>query len=97
MSLLHPDADLSLSSLAHGADILRQLTLQRMPLFVDRALELFLARDKRRTPQNFFAALDLLFAVEAVEVSGYRIQRITKRSAVVQVGTNLELFGGDDA
>ncbi|MCW5115581.1 hypothetical protein B7L17_002045 [Burkholderia cenocepacia] len=97
MSLLHPDADLSLSPVVHGADILRLLAHQRAPLFVDRALELFLSLDKRRTPQNFFHALDLLFVVEAIDVTGYRIRRITNQSVTFPVGVNLDLFEGDNA
>jgi len=97
MSLLHPDADLSLSLVAHGADVLRLLAQQHTPVFVDRALELFLMHDKRRTPQNFFNALDLLFAVEAVDVTGYRIRRVTNQSAAFQVGINLDLFEDGNA
>ena len=73
MPLLHPDSDLSLSLIFYGADVLGALQSSRTPFTVDALLEKFLRADKRRTPENFFSTLDMLFATGAIVVKSYRV------------------------
>lgn len=80
MALLHPESDLTMSLITLGADILRQLHRQKVPVIVDDLLEGHLRGDRRRTPANFFAALDLLYSVGSVEREGYRIRLMTEVS-----------------
>lgn len=73
MALFHPESDLSLNIVAHGADVLRFLHKQHEPVIGDDLLEDFLRRDNRRTPSVFFAALDFLYSLGAIRREGYRI------------------------
>lgn len=93
MALLHPESDLTLSLVAQGADILRQLHAHNGSVVVDDLLEKHLRLDSRRTTANFFAALDLLYAVGAIEREGYRLSIV----ASVQDSFSDDLFGGGNA
>ncbi|WP_431258549.1 hypothetical protein ACQ86G_29335 [Roseateles chitinivorans] len=73
MAILHPDSDLSLSLVFYGADVLGTLRRLRKPLIVEDLLDRFLKADKRRTPQNFFSTLEMLFATGTIEVKGYKV------------------------
>lgn len=98
MALLHPDADLSMSLIAYGADVIRLLRLPSRPKTVDHLLERYLARDKRRTPQSFFATLDMLFALEVISVSGYKVHLLDQvRAPAPRLNYTPDLFGDNDA
>lgn len=98
MALLHPDADLSMSLIAYGADIIRLLRLPAQVKTVDELLEKYLMRDKRRTPQSFFAALDMLFALGVINVTGYKVHLLERaRPTTPLVTYTPDLFGNDDA
>lgn len=74
MALLHPESDLTLSLVAQGAGILQQLGAQSRPVIVDQLLEAHLKQDSRRTVSNFFAAIDLLYAIGAIDREGYKLK-----------------------
>lgn len=74
MALLHPESDLTLSLVAQGAGILQQLGAQSRPVSIDHLLEMHLKQDGRRTVSNFFAAIDLLYAVGAIDREGYKLK-----------------------
>ncbi len=76
MALLHPESDLSMSLLAQGADILRELHTARRPLIVDDLLERHLRADRKRTSEGFFSTLDLLYTLGAIEREGYRVKAL---------------------
>ncbi|HEX7647003.1 MAG TPA: hypothetical protein VF450_06310 [Noviherbaspirillum sp.] len=74
--LIDPDADLSIGIIPQGTDILHSLLVWKIPLIVDDLMKIFLRRDFRRTPQNSFAAMDFLYAIDAIAVEGYRVSLI---------------------
>lgn len=73
MALLHPESDLTLSVVAQGADILRHLQAEGRPMVVDDLLDFHMRQDRRRTPANFFSAIEMLYAVGAIKREGYRL------------------------
>lgn len=95
MALLHPESDLSLSLLAQGASVLRQLHAAGRPLVVDDMLTQHLRADRRRTAENFFSTLDVLFALGAIEREGYRI-KLLRHDDQHRFETG-DLFGGTHA
>lgn len=98
MALLHPDADLSMSLVAYGADVIRLLRLSAQPRSVDHLLERYLLGDKRRTPQSFFATLDMLFAMGVIAVASYKVHLLDQsKSTAPRLNYTPDLFGGDDA
>ena len=68
MALLHPESDLSLSVVVMGAGILSELS-KKSPIMIDDLLALFLKQDKRRTLINFYATLEFLYTIDAIEGS----------------------------
>ena len=74
MALLHPESDLSMSTVAMGASLLRILSDRKTPIIVDELMEKFLRVDARRTQVNFFSALYFLYMLGAVDKVGYRIK-----------------------
>jgi hypothetical protein len=97
MALLHPDSDLSLSVVAQGADIIRTLHHAKKDIILDQALEKYLRNDTRRTPQSFFATLDFLFTIGAIDTVGYHLSLIKNRSREVRQQENYDLFEDDNA
>lgn len=77
MALLHPESDISMSSIALGANILKILRDTKKPIIVDELMERFLRADKRRTQANFFIALNFLYMVGTIDKDGYRIKLIS--------------------
>ncbi len=95
MALLHPDADLSLSLVVYGADILRTLHRASKAPTVDELMDRYLTNDRRRTPQSFFSALDMLFALGCVVVRGYRVLLVPQDAPVNSTrGRTRDLFDG---
>ena len=73
MALLHPESDLSLSVVVMGAGILSELS-KKSPIMIDDLLALFLKQDKRRTLINFYATLEFLYTIDAIEHEHYHIK-----------------------
>lgn len=97
MALAHPDSDLSLSVIVQAADIIRGLNAAKKPVVLDHMLEQYLRRDPRRIPQSFFAALDFLYAIGAIDTIGYHLQLIKSRTREIKRQDNYDLFGDNDA
>lgn len=74
MALLHPESDLSMSTVAMGANLLKILREKKRPLIVDELMESFLRADKRRTQVNFFTTLYFLYMLGTIDRDGYRIK-----------------------
>ena len=70
MALLHPESDLSLYVVVMGAGILSELS-KKSPIMIDDLLALFLKQDKRRTLINFYATLEFLYTIDAIEHEHY--------------------------
>ena len=73
MALLHPESDLSLSVVVMGAGILSELS-KKSPIMIDDLLALFLKHDKWRTLINFYATLEFLYTIDAIEHEHYHIK-----------------------
>lgn len=73
-TLVHPESDLSLSVLTLAADILRLFSRATREQMVDDLLEQFLKRDARRTPDQFFNALTMLYMVDLIDQDDYRLR-----------------------
>lgn len=74
MALLHPESDLSMSLVAMGAGLLKDLRGKKTAVVVDELIESFIRDDKRRSQESFFNTLCFLYMVGAVEKDGYRIK-----------------------
>ena len=99
MALLQPDSDLSLSLLFYGSSVLRLLKHGR-GVTVDDLLEKYVTQDLRRTPQSFYSALDLLFSLDAIQVTGYKVHAVRPAPSAPSVQQPLQRklqFGDDDA
>jgi hypothetical protein len=77
MALLHPESDLTLSTLTQGGQVINHLKRQGRPVIVDDLLAAYLRQDHRRTPITFFQVIDLLYVVGAVELDGYRLALVS--------------------
>ncbi len=75
MLTLHPESDLSLSTVVLGTEVLKLLRKEN-PVFVEHLLTDFLKADNRRTPEMFSNVLLFLYAVGMVEEDCYRIKLI---------------------
>lgn len=73
MALLHPESDLSMSVVVHGASVLDILKRHKKPMVTDELMEKFLRQDSRRTTVSFVCALEFLYTVGAIDHSKYRI------------------------
>jgi len=74
MALLHPESDLSMSSVAMGGSLLHIMSERKKPIIVDELMEKFLRADRRRTQVNFFSALYFLYMLGAIDKVGYRVK-----------------------
>ncbi len=81
MALLHPEADLSMSLVTWGADLLRQLHAKKGILLVDHLMDNWLRMDRRRVGDDFFNTLDFLYALGTIDREGYRIRLVTTSSS----------------
>jgi len=72
MILPNPETDLSLSILFLGSDII-SIFPKGSKMNIDDLLKNFLGKDKRRTPELFFDTLTFLYAVELIDLNGFKI------------------------
>lgn len=78
MILPHPESDLTMNIMVMGTDIVKQLNGRTNFLLIEKLLQSFLKKDKRRTPDMFMNTLTFLYSVGLVEQKGYRIKLTPK-------------------
>jgi hypothetical protein len=78
-----PESNLSLNTLVLAADILGILKGKKSYVVIEEVMEAFLSANSKRTPDSFIEALTFLFAVELVDIRGYKI-KVVVRDAYTQ-------------
>ena len=90
MIIPHPESNLKLNPMVLGADIIGILKNKYKGNFVitENALDDFLKRDEKRTPDLFMYSLIFLYSLGIIEQRGYKI----KIAPQVQVNKQLSLL-----
>ncbi len=79
MILPHPESDLSLNIMVLGADIVKMLKGSSNFYLVEKLIQKFLQKDKKRTPDMFLNALTFLYSVGLIEQMGYKVKLTPKQ------------------
>lgn len=80
MIIPHPESNLKLNPMVLGADIISILKNKHKGNFVivENALEDFLKKDEKRTPDLFMYSLIFLYSLGIVEKKGYKIKIVAQ-------------------
>lgn len=77
MILPHPESDLNLNIMVLGAEIIEKLSTKKNKdhfILIDKLLEDFLKKDKKRTPELFFHCITFLYSIEIIIYKGYKLK-----------------------
>lgn len=68
----HPESDLSINIMVLGTDIIKILKKTDF-ILIEKLLEKFLKKDKKRTPNMFLNTVSFLYCFDILERKGYKI------------------------
>jgi len=74
MIIPQPESDLSLNTLALGADVIRILKENGKVMIAEDLLNRFLAKDSRRSFSKFFETITFLYTIGFIGERGYKVR-----------------------
>ncbi len=74
MILPEPESDLRMNILILGNEILGELIKNNNAMFIEDLLIKFLKKDIKRTPKLFMDAITTLYALDLIDIKGYKIK-----------------------
>lgn len=78
MILPHPETDFSINILVVATDIISELKKQKKPILVEKAMQTFLSKDIKRTPDLFIKSLTFLYCVGLIQHDKFKIKLIKR-------------------
>jgi len=70
----YPESDLSMNIMVLGSEIIKIFDRKNDFIIIENVMDIFLKEDLRRTPDAFIDAITLLFALDLIEIKGYKIR-----------------------